>query len=149
MYLCNCAYTRSVQGKTPFETWYRKKPNINNLHEFGTPVWILYQGQNRGHKFEPKSLQRIFIGFNDRNKTVKYFNLESWKILTSRCYHFLTLSDQPLLLDNSIEIEIVPDVLCKGESSGRNVLQSDTSGSNIQEWHSKRKCNDIIESREL
>ena len=91
---------RSVQDKTPFETWYGKKPNVNNLCEFGAPIWILHQGQNRGHKIEPKSLQRIFIGFNDRNKTVKYFNPEFQKILTLRCYHFLTLSDQPLPLDN-------------------------------------------------
>ena len=109
------------------ETWYGKKPNVNNLCEFGAPIWILHQKQNREHKFEPKSLQRIFIGFNDGNKTIKYFNSESWKILTLRCYHFLTLSDQSLPLDNGIKIEIVPDVLCKGESSGRNVPQSDAS----------------------
>ena len=149
MYLHNHAYMRSVQDKTPFETWYRKKPNVNNQCEFGAPIWILHQEQNRGHKFEPKFLQRIFKGFNDRNKAVKYFNLESQKILTSRCYCFLTLSDQPLLLNNGIKIEIAPDVLHEGESSGRNALQSDASGSNIQEWHSKRKCNDIIEPREL
>ena len=137
-----------MHEKTPFETWYGEKPNVKHLREFGAPVWILRQGQNRGHKFEPKSLQKVLVGFDDGNKSVKYYNPESRKILTSRCYRFLTLSDQPLPLDDGIEIELAPDVLHEGESS-RNAPQSDASGSNVQERCYKRKGEYLVEPRQL
>ena len=118
------------------------------MREFGAPVWILRQGQSRGHKLESKSLQKIFVGFDDGNKSVKYYNPEMHKILTSRCYRFLTLSDQPLPSVDGIEIELAPDVLREGESS-RNAPQSDALGSNVQERHSKRHSDDLVESRQI
>jgi hypothetical protein len=54
------------------------------LREFGTPVWILLQGQKEDQKMLPKSKQQIYVGFNDGVKAVKYYNAETCKILTSR-----------------------------------------------------------------
>ena len=65
-----------------------------------------------------------------------------------RCYHFLTLSDQPLPFEDSIKIELAPDVLCEGESN-RNALQSDASGSNVQDQCYKRKGEYLVEPRQL
>ena len=62
---------------------------------------------------ESKSRHRIFVGFDDRAKSIKYFNAETRKILTSRNIHFLNLTDQ----DPSPEpIIIQPDTPCEGES---------------------------------
>jgi len=94
-YLCNRAHTRALDNMTPLEGWTGEKLNISHLWEFGTPVWILHQGLHKGHKYEPKLWQKIFIGFDNGLKSVKYYNAETQKILTSRNYHFLTLSDLP------------------------------------------------------
>ena len=40
-YLRNHAYTKAVEGTTPYERWNNKKPNVAHLREFGMPVWIL------------------------------------------------------------------------------------------------------------
>jgi hypothetical protein len=40
VYLKNRTSTRTLEGKTPFEMLTGKKPNIANLHEFGTKVWV-------------------------------------------------------------------------------------------------------------
>lgn len=56
-YIRNCAYTRSLKERTPYEAWFRKKPNINGLQEFGAPVWVLLQGQKVTRKLLPKSKQ--------------------------------------------------------------------------------------------
>jgi hypothetical protein len=40
---------------TGYECWYRQKPNITHLQEFGVPIWILLQGQSKLLKMEPRS----------------------------------------------------------------------------------------------
>jgi hypothetical protein len=115
-YLRNQAYT-CVCEITPYQAWIREKPDISHLREFGTPIWILQQGAHVGHKLEPKSWQRLFVGFDNSAKVVKYYSLESWKILISRNYCFLTLPDTPPAVTEGIEIH-TPDMQCKGEAMG-------------------------------
>jgi len=45
-YLRNQSYTKSLHNTTPYERRFKKKPNVSHLREFGTPVWVLIQGQN-------------------------------------------------------------------------------------------------------
>ena len=56
-YLRNQAYTKKLKGQTPYEKWFKKKPNISHLREFGAPVWVLLQGQKEPKKMETKSRQ--------------------------------------------------------------------------------------------
>jgi hypothetical protein len=104
-YLQNWAYTH-VCELMPYQAWTREKLDVSHLREFSTPVWILQQGAHVGHKLEPKSWQRLFIGFNNGAKVVKYYSLESWKILISRNYCFLTLPDTPLAVTEGVEIHV-------------------------------------------
>jgi hypothetical protein len=48
-------------------------------------------------------------------KAVKYYSSESWKVLISQNYHFLTLPEQTLAMTKGVEIN-VPNVQCKGEA---------------------------------
>src|SRR5712691_5880073 len=64
--------------------------SITHLWEFGTPVWVLLQGQNVMRKIQPKSKRRAYVGTNDTSDSVLYYNAETKKILTSRNYKFLT-----------------------------------------------------------
>jgi hypothetical protein len=81
-YLQNQAYT-CVCELMPYQAWTGEKLDVSHLREFGTPVWILWQGAHIGHKLEPKSWQRLFVSFDNSAKAVKYYTLESWKILIS------------------------------------------------------------------
>jgi hypothetical protein len=40
VYFNNCTSAKALTGKTPFEVYYGKKPNITNLHKFGCKVWV-------------------------------------------------------------------------------------------------------------
>jgi hypothetical protein len=62
---------------------FKIKPNVSHLREFGAPVWVLLQGKKEPLKMETKSRQRIFVGYEDGSKSVKYYNVETCKILTS------------------------------------------------------------------
>src|SRR6266446_1594703 len=92
-YLRNRTYTRTLNNKTPYEMRFKKKPNVSHLREFGGLVWVLLQGQKVPRKMESKSRRRIFVGYDDGSKSVKYYNAETRKILTSRNYRFLSLTN--------------------------------------------------------
>ena len=81
-YIRNHAYTYTLQDKTSFKAWENKKPNVAHLQEFGSPVWILNQGQKRDKKFNPRSTKKVFIRFEDGSGSVKFYNLETQKILS-------------------------------------------------------------------
>ena len=114
-YLRNRAYTRSLEGKTPYEAWHGNKPNVEHLREFGTPVWVLLQGQKEPCKILPKSKSHTFVGFDDGPKAIKYYSAETRKVLTSRNFSFI---DPPSNDPPSEEIVVAPDVPREGESRG-------------------------------
>src|SRR5260370_9313894 len=89
-YIRNRSYTIANRDRTPYEAWHGNKPNVTHLREFGTPVWVLLQGQNVTRKILPKSKRRAYVGTNDASDSVLYYNAETKKILTSRNYKFLT-----------------------------------------------------------
>ena len=120
-YLRNRAYTTTIKEKTPYEVWYKRKPNVAHLREFGAPVWILLQGQHVERKILPKSKRQLYVGHDDGSKSVKYYNAETRKILTSRNFRFLNA-----LPENPPEGIVVapPNVLFEGEE-GKGERQLD------------------------
>ena len=115
-YVRNRTHTQALKGTTPYQIWEGVKPNVSHLREFGAPVWILRQGQQRGHKLETCSHQNIFVGFEDGSKSVKYYKHKTRKILISQNYHFLTLSDNPMPTETEgIEIDLLGNHHSEGE----------------------------------
>ena len=90
VYLRNRAYTSSLDGRTSYHAWFGQKPNVAHFREFGTPVWIVLQGQTKAQKIFPKSIRRAYVGYDDNSKLVIYYNAQTRKILTSQSYVFLT-----------------------------------------------------------
>src|SRR6266700_4907956 len=108
---------------------FKKKPNVSHLREFGAPVWVLLQGQKVPRKMESKSRRRVFVGYDDGSKSVKYYNAETHKILTSRNYRFLSLTNDETPPE---PIAITPDAHGEGESEGITKL---TSGNSSKQKH--------------
>ena len=110
-YLRNRAYTKFLKNKTPYEKWNKSKPNVTHLREFGAPVWVLLQGQNVPRKMLAKSKRRAYVGFDDGSKSVLYYNAETRRVLTSRNYRFLSITDKT----PPEEIVVAPDIPHEGE----------------------------------
>jgi hypothetical protein len=68
-YIRNRSYTKTLQ-KTPYEKWFKRKPNISHLHEFGALVWVLLQNQKKPQKMLPKSMQHSYVGCEDGPKAI-------------------------------------------------------------------------------
>ena len=111
-YIRNRSYTRTLQGETPYEIWHGLKPSVAHLREFGTPVWVLLQGQAQQRKILPKSKQRIYVGHEDGPQAIKYYNADVRKVLTSRNYRFLTPHNESPSPD---VIVVAPDAQREGE----------------------------------
>src|ERR1700722_6285805 len=123
-YIRNRAYTKQMGTLTPFQGWFNYKPNIAHLREFGAPIWILLQGQKEQQKMLPKSKRRIYVGYDDRSNSVKYYNAETRKVLASRNFKSLQLSrDQK----SPEPVVITPDIPHEGESGADHMPQSGVS----------------------
>jgi len=90
-YIRNRSFTTSLQGSTPYQAWHDKKPDIRHLREFGAPIWILLQGQKIPQKMLPKSTHKAYVGHDDGSGTVKYYNVETRRILTSWNFHLSSI----------------------------------------------------------
>ena len=120
MYLRNCVYHKSL-NKTPYKITHNEKPNISHLHEFGSLVWILLQGQDKPPKLQPHSKAWLFVGYNNGSKSVLYYNAETRKVLISCNFRFLNLPEH----DAPPEQSVTPTVLCEREMGGMEDIQND------------------------
>jgi hypothetical protein len=62
VYLKNRMSPCTLEGKIPFEMLTGKKPNIVNLHEFGTKVWV---HDTSGSKLDGHSHVGRWVGFDE------------------------------------------------------------------------------------
>ena len=86
-YLRNRSYTCAIANKTPYERWFRQRPDVAHFREFGIPVHVLRDGENQS-KLEPKALTHTFVGFDDPFPSIRYYDARSHNIKTTRNYSF-------------------------------------------------------------
>ena len=82
-YLVNRSPTKTLDDKTPFEAWYRKKPNVNHLRVFGCLTYIHIPKDER-KKLDPKAKRCIFLGYGTSRKGYRLYNRKTSSITHSR-----------------------------------------------------------------
>jgi len=75
-YVQNRIYIRSILEKTTYELFKGRRPNISYFHQFGCTCYIL-NSKVYLKKFDAKAQRGIFLGFSDRSKTYKVYNLKT------------------------------------------------------------------------
>ena len=128
-YLRNRSPTSSLAGKTPYEQWTGKKPDLSNLRVFGCISYVHIPSELR-KKLDSKSDKCVFMGYPEGTKGYKLYNLKTNKFLRSRSitfcedefhdwnekvdeknYHrFFVLDDEP---NDNIQNEINVGKFCK------------------------------------
>jgi hypothetical protein len=114
-YVREHAITHALPGMTPYEAWHSKKLSVAHLREFGSPVYVLRQGQSELSKLLPKSEQFLFVGFEEGSKSIKYYNPKMRKVLTSCNYQFLDKLPQRETSPEPIVIPPPPAISREGE----------------------------------
>jgi hypothetical protein len=74
VYVLNRAPTKGLQGATPFEIWYGKKPSVHHLRTFGC---IAYVKNTKPHlsKLEDRGHKMILLDMRREQKPIGYMTL--------------------------------------------------------------------------
>src|SRR3954467_377206 len=127
MYLKNQSPHHALPNITLHESFWGEKPNVKNLQEFGTKVWVLDRNPKLS-KLNPRSSQFNFTGLGEDSKSFRYYDAHTRKILTSRDVIFsVEMSNGDP--DDEIKIQPVPLEGEKPQQSKQAQTQLQSSGS--------------------
>lgn len=83
VHLINRAPSKVLQGKTPFEVLYQKKPSYDHIKIFGT--FLCFAKNKRiKDKFTPRGRKCVFLGYPFGQKDWKVFDLKTQEFFVSR-----------------------------------------------------------------
>src|SRR3954470_17283593 len=72
-YLKNWSPHHALPNIMPHESFWGEKPNVKNLQEFRTKVWVLDRNPNLS-KLNPRSSQYNFTGLGEDSKSYRYYD---------------------------------------------------------------------------
>ena len=68
VWLFNWTTTKAVEGMTPYEAAFGKKPNLKNVREFGKKVWVCVE---KGNKLRGRVCKGQWLGIDDESKAIR------------------------------------------------------------------------------
>ena len=106
-YLTNLTATSSLQGRTPFELWFDRKPSLSHLREIGCRAFALIPTAI------PKSFARsrpcVLVGYSPHSKAYRLWDPASGQIFTSFHVSFLEhLDEVPTDLLPGTTVDLAP-----------------------------------------
>ena len=90
-YLINRSPTKTLDGKTPFQAWYGKKPNVNHLRVFGCSAYV-HVPKDKRKKLDPKAEKCTLLGYGTSRKGYRLYDWKTSSIIHSRDVVFNELS---------------------------------------------------------
>lgn len=96
VYVLNRTGPTPIEGRSPHELWYGKKPKINHLKIIGSNCYVHVPKQKRESKIDRKAEKGILVGY-DGDEGYRIFNVKELKLIRSRDVVFdeLPLLDKP------------------------------------------------------
>lgn len=85
----NISPSFNLEGKTPAEIWYDKKPNLSNLRVFGCNAYSHLPKELRG-KFDSKARKCIMIGYN--NNGYSLWNIDEQKAIVPEMLYLMKMN---------------------------------------------------------
>jgi hypothetical protein len=73
VYILNRCPRKSVEGMTPFEAWYGKKPAVHHLRTFGCIVYV-WNTTPHLQKLDDCGRKMIFVGYEHGSKAFQAYN---------------------------------------------------------------------------
>jgi len=83
----NCMPTSALPGKTPYEAWYGKKPDLSRFRVFGCIAYVFVQKDKR-KKLEPHMEKCIFLGYPPDYHAWLFYNPISKRYIISERAEF-------------------------------------------------------------
>ena len=89
MWLLNRTTTKAVEGMTPFEANFGKKPNLKKVHEWGEKVYVGVEG---GTKLSGRVREGHWIGIDLESKGARIYWPDNKKVNVERNIYFDEMS---------------------------------------------------------
>jgi Reverse transcriptase (RNA-dependent DNA polymerase) len=70
VWLMNHTFTKAVDGKTPYEAVFGRKPNLQRVREWGEKVWVRTED---GNKLGGRVTEGRWVGIDDRSKGFRIY----------------------------------------------------------------------------
>lgn len=86
--------SRSLGGKTPFEKWTGKVPDVSHLQEFGSRVFTLNREPTKG-KLDPRSKRGIFVGYSSESNGYRIWLPDEKRVDIARDVKFVGTLNNP------------------------------------------------------
>ncbi len=149
-YTRNRSPSRSIQGNTPYEMWFKKKPSYEHFRSFGCEAW--YRITHRRTKLEPKSAPCIMLGYAPTSKACILWDQRKGTTVTARDIVF-NEANFPAKSNQPKDVAIHPDVIMFAldeESDEESESESELSASNepTEENHDTSFEDNVFESAE-
>jgi hypothetical protein len=81
----NHTLTKAVQGMTPFEVAFRKKPDLSNVHEWGKKVWVCVKDSTKLNGCVRKG---CWIGINEKSNGCRVYWPDRGSVTVEQNVHF-------------------------------------------------------------
>ena len=83
VFILNCAPTKALTGKTPFEAWHGHKPSVSFLQTFDC-IGHVRKTKPILTKLEDRSTPMVFLGYAEGTKAYRLYDPRGDKVLVSR-----------------------------------------------------------------
>lgn len=105
-YIRNRCPSRALEGRTPFEIWTGRTPNVSHLREFGCKVFFMNRTPGR-KKLDKRAKEGVLLGYSEQSKGYRVWNPEEKKIEITRD---VTFSEDPRTRAEDLE-DFIPEEL--------------------------------------
>lgn len=125
-YIHNRIPSASIEGQTPYELKYSRKPDLSNIKVFGCDVFVRIPDVLR-RKLDPKSKRMIFVGYSSMGYRV--MDPITKRVTVSRNVHF---NEQKVIVTDTISTSDEKDEQDTGEAEEKD-LPKDEDSSEVEE----------------
>ena len=87
MYILNRCPMKAVEGKTMYEAWIGKKPNISHFRVFGCDAYA-FVVLEKNKKMDKRFKKCIFIGYDNQHRGYRLYQPSARAIFVSRDVKF-------------------------------------------------------------
>lgn len=93
VYLKNRSPHSALYRSTPYQEWFQRLPDLTHVRVFGYPCYAFIpkevrKRQGPGNKLLPKAVKTIFIGFSERHKAYKCYEMKTKTVIYSASVQF-------------------------------------------------------------
>lgn len=86
-FIINCLPTPLLANQSPFRLIFNQDPQYTNFRTYGCQVFPYLRDYSK-HKFEPRSILCVFIGYSQQHKGYRFLDSTSSRVYITRHARF-------------------------------------------------------------